>query len=117
MNPGQYSLATKAYMSMPMMAVGLAAAAVIYGYPTPAKTLASQSAGTCQSRYCGPTQMFVDNPKNTLLKDQSLETGLGKPSKLPWLVEVYQKLESDYTREQARSPGVNLVAHYVSKRE
>jgi len=114
MNPGQYSLATKAYMSMPMLALGLATAAVIYGYPTPAKTLASQSAGACQSRYCGPTEMFVDNPKNTLLKDQSLQAGLGQPRPLPSRAAVYQKLKYDFEREQVRSPGVALVAHQVA---
>lgn len=70
-------------------------------------------AAVCQSKYC--TQIHVDNPQNTELKDQSLSMGLGAPTNQPGMATVYAKVQSDYVREQVNSPGVQLVAHHVLK--
>jgi hypothetical protein len=101
-------------ISLPMVALAAAAAAVLMYYPTPSRTLAKKSAGVCQSRYCGPRDMFVDTPKNTQLKDQSLGVGLQRPKTLPGPATVFKKIESDLQREQLLNPGVILVAHAVA---
>ncbi len=99
---------------MPMVALVLAAAAVMYGYPTPTKTVMKESAGSCQTKYCQAAEMFVDRPLNTLLKDQSLGVGLQRPKNLPGPSAVYSKIKTDLQREQLLSPGVKLVAHTVA---
>ena len=60
--PGAQGLLSSASetISMPMVALAVAAGMALYHYPTSAKTLAKQSAGTCQTRYCRPAEMFVD---------------------------------------------------------
>ena len=99
---------------MPALMLAVAAAATLYSWPKPAAKVAKKSAGTCQSRYCGPRNMFVDSAKNTLLKDQSLGVGLARPQRLPGVNAVFSKIQSDLEREQLLSPGVNLVAHTVA---
>ena len=101
-------------VSVPMLMLAVAAGAALFSQPRTAKRLAKEAAGTCQSKYCGPREMFVDAPKNTLLKDQSLGVGLMRPKTLPTATVVFKKLESDFMREQLRSPGVNLVAHAIA---
>ena len=99
---------------MPTVMLAIAAFALLYSYPTPAKVLAAKGAGVCQKVHCGTTGMFVDRPMNTLLKDQSLGAGLLRPQTLPTPESVSGKLKSDFMREQMSSPGVNLVAHAVA---
>ena len=66
-----------------------------------------------KEKYC--TEIFVDAPMNTLLKDQSLRTGLGT-GKVRGIGEVYHKTKADLAREQVLSPGVRLVAAQILKR-
>ena len=106
--------AVKENISVPMVALAVAIGAALYAQPTPAKTLATEGAGSCQSEYCQPAQMFVDKPKNTELKDQSLGVGLSRPDKLPGPAMVHARIQRDLMREQLLSPGVNLVAHTVA---
>lgn len=113
--PGRPTFTAAALESISLPLILVAVAAGLYmTRTTPAKALSKQSAGTCQSKYCGATNMFVDKPLNTLLKDQSLGVGLGRPRQLPGPTTVYQKIQSDLKREQELSPGVNLVAHTVA---
>ena len=99
-------------VSVPRIALLMAIAAAFWGWPTATKKLV-KSSGTHQGKYLVPTYLWVDKATNTLLKDQSLEAGLGRPRTLPNIVEVHSKLNHDYTKEQLRAPGVRLVAHTV----
>ena len=72
--------------------------------------------GPCQSKYCYG-EMWVDKPKNTEMKDQSLGAGLRRPEKLPRFADVERKLGEDYFENALRSPGVNLVAREVAEME
>ena len=108
--------ATKEWLSLPKLALAVAIGSALYAWPTPAKTLAKTQggAGVPQTKYAMPgMEMWVDRPLNTLLKDQSLGVGLGRPKKLPIPEMVEKKLQSDNVKEQMRSPGVRLVAHAV----
>ena len=102
------------WCSVPRVALLLAIAAVLYGWPTASRKLVkSGGAAVCQSKYCQPSEMWIDPPKQTLLKDQSLQTGLGRPARLPIPSDVDKKMRSDRVREQVQSPGVRLVAHAI----
>ncbi len=101
-------------INVPLTALAAAVAMVLYASPTKTKKLAKESAGSCQSRYCRPVNMFVDKPLNTLLKDQSLGCGLQRPPTLPGSWAIYHKIKTDLQREQLLSPGVNRVAHAVA---
>lgn len=106
---------TREAMTVPVLAVAIAGAAYLYYRPTPIKEL--QRGGgveAVQQKYPGPNYMFLDNPKNTELKDQSLGAGLAVPEVVPGPRAVLSKLQSDFKREQLTSPGVNLVAHAVA---
>lgn len=78
---------------------------------TPASKRLAQQANVCQSKYC--TQIHVDKPLNTLLKDQSMEVGLRRPRNLPGAEAVRVAVKREYYREQLASPGVQLVAAHV----
>ena len=96
------------------LAVAMAIGAYLLTKPTTQRLVETGGAEVCQSRYCGPREMFVDIPMNTLLKDQSLGTGLSRPRSLPGPTEVFAKIQNDLAREQLLSPGVRLVAHAVA---
>jgi len=94
-------------VSAPQIALLAAIGSAMYSWPT--KTLPKE----CQSKYC-TTEMWVDKPMNTLLKDQSLGVGLGRPAYLPGPQTVEMKVQSDYIRAMMQSPGVGLVAHAIA---
>ena len=101
------------YLTAPTIVSALAAVMVYQNWPSKTKTLAQESTKVCQSKYCGPREMFVDKPKNTEMKDQSLGTGLSVRKKPAMPSDVFEKIQSDLYDEQLRSPGVRLVAHTV----
>ncbi len=101
-------------ISLPRVMLAVAVATVLLTHKTPAKQAAVKSAGACQTRYCNATDMFVDKPMNTLLKDQSLGVGLKVTKQLPGPGMIQAKIKSDLEREQLLSPGVNLVAHAIA---
>lgn len=100
-------------ISLPKLGLAMIALAILYGYPTPAAAVAQKAAGVCQSKYCGPREMFVDTPLNTLLKDQSLGAGLSILPQLPSATAVNEGIKSDLRREQQTSVGVNMMAMHV----
>ena len=94
--------------NLPQIAILAAIVSRLYAKPKP------QPKKQCQSAYCNATELWVDRPMNTLLKDQSLGVGLSAPMHLPGTQRVAAKIKSDYRRETVMSPGVALVAHGIA---
>ena len=113
--PHQPDLIPREYRPRILMLAGaVAVASYLMTRPVALKLVETGGAKVCQSRYCQVgTEMFVDSCKNTLLKDQSMGTGLQRPQKLPGPAEVQANIQNDLTREQLLSPGLRLVAHAV----
>lgn len=105
--------ATKQWLSIPRLVLALAIATAIFRWPNPVKTLAKAGPGSCQSKYC-MNEVWIDTPTETLLTDQSLQVGLGRPYALPTPAEVGLKIKTDRVRAAMHSPGVRLVAHQIS---
>ena len=102
---------TREWISVPRC---LMVAAIILGmreYLKPPSTKVAEQTQGCNTKYC--QEIFVDAPRNTLLKDQSLRVGLGMPKQLPGPKTVYRKIKNDLYDETVRSPGVQLVAKAV----
>lgn len=94
-------------LNVPQILLLLTMAAVAYHSQTPLPLEPIK----CQEQFCN--LIHVDTPKNTLLKDQSMGQGLGYPRRTGFKT-VYDKVKTDYQREQLASPGVRLVAHTVA---
>lgn len=77
----------------------------------PSQSRRLPGAAVCQSKYC--QQIHVDAPENTLMKDQSLQMGLGNPTQKATLPAILDKVTSDYVVDGIQSPGVKLVARGV----
>ena len=113
--PGQRTIpgVVKEWISVPRTVALLVTAFAIYQLTKrPSRKLAEKGAAKCQSKYC--TQIHVDRPLNTLLKDQSLGVGLSRPRTLPSMMDALNKVKQDYFHEQLHSPGVALVAHTLA---
>lgn len=65
----------------------------------------------CQEKYC--VEVFVDAPKNTLLKDQSQGAGL-RAAPVASLRRVYETVKRDLHKETVLSPGLKMVAHAIA---
>ena len=93
-------------LTAPRVALALAVAVAVKEYlRNPAERVAS--ADQCQEKYC--KEIFVDNPLNTLMTDQSLGAGLGRGSK-PSLQMIYRSQKDQLKRDQLTNPGVQLIA-------
>ena len=64
----------------------------------------------CNSQYCPPIhQVWVDRPINTVMKDQSLQAGLGVSPTDPTLGLIHRKVLEDYAAEARSHPGVRML--------
>ena len=95
-------------MNVPSMTATAAAVVIAYHWmrPTTPKEVVQSSLMPCQAKYCnGPTQIWVDSPMHTLLRDDTL----GGAS----LKGAQRYVHNQYVREAEEHPGVHLVSHSV----
>ena len=107
-------------MNVPTVAVTVAALGLLYhNMPEPAGSLTRTQANemnynqvdlkgaSASIRYPNLHQIWVDTPENTTLRDDTC-----CPMN-PTIQGVWQHVTQTYQREEASSPGVQLVAHTV----
>ena len=101
-------------MSSQRICLALLLLSMMYGYPKSDVKRVVQQKPVCNSKWCDATNMWVDTWRRTQLMDQSGGAGMSIPKQLPTRMSVYNRIESDYARDQMTSPGVRLVAHAVA---
>ena len=99
-------------MSVPALAA-IVLGVVLYNQSRPTKKVVREAqtgmmpGGHALTRPTGPSQMWVDRPQNTVLRDDTVKGGLVED------IDAY--IRSTYKKEAECHPGVQLVAGGLSE--